>query len=257
MSQESIHPDEALIDAYLASELDDAARRDFERRMADDRALRAVVERQRRIDETLRHLFSTSTADPARLLEDAERRGADRRSWLKVAQAVLAVAAVIALMVTLWFALRDDRPSRRPLRQARSMTAEYQLRLSQGFAPDWVCETDQQFAATYFYRVGQGMLAHVPEGSKVELLGLSYGRNLSSSTIILHARVRGEPVLVFADRLDRAKEPPAACGPGLHRHRHEIGAVVFFEMSPHDAPEVVGLFREIEMPEEWKKTPVY
>lgn len=100
MNLENTHPDEAIW-AYLHGELDDAARADFERRLADDGALRVRCEQARRLDGIMH------TALPA------------------LGAAELADAALADQALAAWERDQDVREPAAPA--ARSVTARVRL----------------------------------------------------------------------------------------------------------------------------------
>ena len=256
-SRDNLGPkDDTRVDAYLDDQLDGDQRAAFERRLAKEPVLLESLDRQASIDRALKRIFAPPSE--SKVLQaiasagSSSKPGTRRLPWA----ALMAIAAVLVLAVTAWWMFDHEggSPKREPPR--RSLRAEYEVQRERGFEPAWVCKTDQQFASTFWYRLGQGMLMHTsPEG--VAALGLSYGRNLSRKTVLLLARVDGQPVLVFVDRLDNERSAPRQPPADLHLHRGQVGQLVLYEMSPIGEPRLIGLFYEPAMPQEWKSAPRY
>ncbi len=85
-----------------------------------------------------------------------------------------------------------------------------------GFVPEFVCTDPVEFARTVKDRFGTG-LGMKEQPPDIEVLGWAYadgyeGRVIGSKTLILMARVRSRPTLVFIDKLreDRALTDPGA-----------------------------------------------
>ena len=73
-----------------------------------------------------------------------------------------AVAAVLALGVLgvwrIWDFFQPKPPGEYPHRVRKPMHAAYWDKVASGFAPDWVCKTDEEFASTFERRLGQPLL---------------------------------------------------------------------------------------------------
>ncbi|MHC4428114.1 MAG: hypothetical protein ACYS0D_05860, partial [Planctomycetota bacterium] len=65
---------------------------------------------------------------------------------------------------------------------------------------------------------------------------------LSPKTVYLLGRARGQPVMVFVDRVeqDRPSTPPPETP--LRRWRKRIGKLVLYEVSPLEEPVFLNLF---------------
>ncbi len=219
-----------------------------------DRA-KHMVERQTSstepLDASLRRLFDPPppqrfdaiVADARRTLE---RRGPGRRLRR------LAVAAAIAggliggwLIVDASGRLSGRRGYEPP--PWRSFETVYRDEIAAGFQPRWVCETDEEFAATFGDRFGQKLLlAQLPD--EIQAVGLSYAHTLTRRTIHLLAQVQGQPVLVFVDQPGRGGEAAMTQAGGLSLHRRQLGRLVLFELSPFDEPLLLGGFYDPDAP---------
>lgn len=231
------HTAGSLLDRYCDGALPPEEHAAFERELARDESLRRRVELQSRIDASLQEAFADRPTA-------ARPRSSKRPFYRSPKLLLLAAMLLITLPIGIGY-VQYQRLARRPAPPPMlTMQTYYAEAVASGFEPDWACETDEEFAGTFGYRFGQPMLTHaMPEG--VELSGLAYGRVLSSRTVIVYARVRGEPVLLFVDRL--TKPPPTDPIPdGLHLYRRELGKVALYELSPLAEPYLLDHFYVVE-----------
>ncbi len=269
---------EPILDAYLHGGVSADERAAFERQTEGDDRLRAEVERQRALDAALGRLFVPPSADQmlarlhappaqngsvgAKLTRSSARPAAQPpqravRAWWWRGLAAAAAIALLAVGVR-WFVV--TRPSEPPgpviaASSTRPLAEVYRRQVADGFKPEWVCKNDQEFASTYWWILGQGMIvANLPEG--VEALGVDYGRAISPKTTLLLARVRGTEVLVFADRLEDDPGQPPPDG-GLNQFYRVVGGLVLYELSPLDRAYLLESFEQVDVPDEWKKSAPY
>lgn len=156
----------------------------------------------------------------------------------------LAVAAGLAIAAGggagyWWFVIGTAAPYRQP--------AEiYQAQAGNGFTPEWVCTTDEEFVRTVRDRFGEpGLLPMATMG--VEVIGWAYNTPvLSNRTATLMTRVDGREVLVLIDsaekdvNLRRAGEAMGA--PGLNLFKRRLGGLVLYEVTPLDSARVIPAF---------------
>lgn len=235
MNSEYDHmPVEQLLDLYCDDMLSPEQRERFDRALADDPSLGEQVELQRRVDAVLRGAFDPRTMQTESLTLRRRTLGS---------QPKLAVAAMLLFAVSIgiiYSHLRSGASVPEEPLAMQTMQDYYDQAVGDGFKPGWICEDDGEFARTFAYRLGQPVLASVmPDG--VKLLGLGYGRVLSSRTVTVFAQTKGKPVLVFAEPVT-APRSPAALRPGLNRYRRELGLVVLFEVSPLAEPHLLEHF---------------
>lgn len=257
---------EDLIEAYVGGRLDPGAATAFEIDLERDPELRAHVEMQRRIEASLGRLYAddelgdalpTSVAsDPAPALRLAGSPGQApppdaRGSWSGASPAralpiqrlkwYALAAAVVLGFGGVWSAyIHLTTPSFETFISPAELYATMEQR---GFAPEFVCTTDPEFAATIADRFGQGLL--VAATPAIQLVGWAYGNvyegtMISPNTLVLLTKVDGEDVVVLIDRAnaDRSLPDPAPeTGLGLFRRR--IGDLVTYEITPRSAPAVV------------------
>lgn len=238
------NPDDRL-DAYLDGALSGDDRRAFEARIAGDVGLGRDAVLQDRIDEALRRTYAAPDVEAILAGAERARHVHARRRWLiratRIAAAVLLGAA--AVLAVTW-AINPGGGKQGPVAfQILGLGPAYQKVIDDGFEPDWVCETDQQFARTYGYRLGQPLvLGALPAG--VRALGLSYSPAISADTIALLATVDGTHVVVFADHIHTVKHnPPAPPGQGLHVYQRRVGDMMLYEVSPLDTPRLLEAYR--------------
>ncbi len=222
-----------MLDAYIDEALSPDERRDFEAAIAADASLRADVELMRRMEQSIRRVYSPPAAsDVVERPGIGARRGSaismpSRRRLLGyAAAAVLLVAASITYRV--YFA--PAMPTITPIPPGSA----YTRLVNAGFKPEFVCTTDEEFEKTVRDRFGQGLLIEPSEG--LTLLGWGYGSGYSGTpltrdTLVLLARSNEAPVVVFMDHAKNDREIEQPKEPGLHLHKRRIGRLVLYEVS--------------------------
>lgn len=126
-----------------------------------------------------------------------------------------------------------------PVGPHRTMAEAYRHTVEEGFTSKWVCRDDREFALVFLDQFGDMLSMNFPLPTGVEALGLKYFDAISPRTISMLARVEGEPVMVFVDRLERDHDTVRDVPPGLTLHRRELGALVLYEITPHEEPTVI------------------
>jgi hypothetical protein len=239
------------LDLYLDGLLSPRERALFEAELAEDPALRAQVEWQRRVDDALRRAFAPPPAEsvlgpPAASKLDGRAgralppappgRKYASRSALRIAAAI-ALAAVAVWRLYGWISPRAARDPYAP--QAwRSLETVYRDKLADGFTVDWECKDDAEFQRTFRTRLGQPLLlATLP--ANIRSLGLGYCNSISERTVFLLARVDGQEVIVFVDRLDQDKPQPSPSDAKLRLFRREIDKLVAYELTPLPEAQVL------------------
>ena len=253
---DSAQPDR--LEAYLDDQMAQPEREAFERTLQTDADLRAQVEYQGKIDQTLRRLFvppppseeliaslrpAASEPSEAKIPTTAARG----KLWQMARLVSLTAAACLVWGWVGWFYLGPSDSVSRGY-AARPLAVIYLESVEQGFEPLWVCEDDRQFASTFLKRQGQGLLLRpLPKGT--QMVGLAYLKAIRGTTTTLMARVDGEPVMVFVERLDRDRAPPAPSDlSGLHLYRKELAGLVLYELTPLDSPHVMDFFYPVDVP---------
>lgn len=238
MSRDHTDPKIAqVLERYCDGELSPEHVGAFEQLLDKNAALRGQVELQRRVDAALCGLFGEERLTDALPLP--------RPPAFRLGR-VIAVAAVLLIAILLGVAyLQFGDSGRSPASYPQlTMQAYYDEAIAASFEPGWVCENDEQFAGAFDDRFDQPMLAGaLPDG--VELLGLGYGRVLSSRTVTVYARVHGRPVLLFVDRAARPL-PTEPLSDGLYRYHRELGGVAIYEVSPLSRPHLLEHFYLVE-----------
>jgi hypothetical protein len=251
------------LDAYLDGLLEGEELAAFERQIEQDAALRAEVQAQRGIDDALGRLFSrekaislrddpreartvafdgaTAPADPPLRLADAPRA---RVRWSLRSNILVGIAAMLAITFVGLYAtgllgpgyfFGNDRPIVQPW-------DVYTRKVSTGFNPDWVCESDEQFVKTTHDLWGESLLARGTD--LVQIVGWSYYEPVfSPSTGVLLTKVEGTEVIVVMDRVEKDRRLKAPQSSGLHLFRDVKGGVVVYEVTPFKEPRVIPLIR--------------
>lgn len=269
--------DELQLLAYMDDALDDEQRLTFEARLGAEDGLRQELEAYRRNDERLVAAFrdefgaglvddqvdgQTNGQSQAELIlsravaqlasqnetgeEAAERRqerSGNERSERRLFPVFLRAAAVLALLATVsWVVLPimvNDGQAERDYSLVPA-DAFYAYTVRNGFEPNWVCETDHEFATTFKERVGVPMLlANLPSASS--MVGLSYPNVMSNHDLAMLAESEGQQIIVFAERVDEIKATSSvlrshwideAKAKGLNWYEQRVGEVVLYELSP-------------------------
>lgn len=253
-------PRDGGIDAYCDGQLSEAERQVFERRMASDAQLRAEVERQGEIDESLLRIWAAPDADSVlgRILSESGGPGGVRTRGRAQGSGArrLAIAATIGIVtVGGWLGVRYWRLRAFDPYKPSTVEQVYAYEVATGLKAAWKCANDQQFATTFWKRFNQAMvLAQLP--ADVVWTGIDYAWSVEAGTTYVMAWVGGEPVIVFASRKEYAMEPALPPGSKLHLFRREDGLLVLHELTPLDRPRLLDLFKTIDMPDEWKRMPL-
>lgn len=237
------------LDLYLDGLLEGDDLAAFERDLAASPALRRQLEAQQRIDAELRRLFAY---DPARAASPqpeptaiagridgttvSTKRPAAPSPTIRRLR-LYAIAAVLLLALAGSWAAYVHLTT--PTFDKVLSPAEVYAMVDQ---PEFVCETDAEFAAAIDDRLGQPLVLAAAPG--IEAIGWAYGddyngRIVGRKTMVLINKVRGQKVLVFMDRRrdDRALDTPPSSG--LNLFRREVGDLVLYEVTPLDQPEVI------------------
>ncbi len=273
MSERPAHPEDPRLEPYLDDQLEDAERAAFERDVADQPELRGAVNLQRRIDAALGRLYDppdaqrvaaelarsngrasasgahadrttdANAASPGASTNDSPPRPFRSRAVMWRLAAMITLAAVGVVAIRLWLAPPPLATDPYPISETpRPMTEVYHAEVAAGFEPQWVCETDEEFAGWYRKQVGRPLtLAALPSG--VRAAGLSIDNVFSRRTIYLLAEVEGAPVIVFADRVENDETPRVPPDSDLRLFRRQLGGVVLYELTPLDQPYLLEHLR--------------
>lgn len=237
------------LELYLDDQLSGQERAEFERRLAADPSLSAMVARQRQLDANLRAQFAPppiAAADVERWLIDAAaiapatssgaHRWHDWRRWLSVAAACLLLIGI----AWGWRSWLEPGGKIRPYFASRPLTTLYAESVEEGFQPYYFCEDAERFAATFARRQQVPLeLAAMPPDRR--MIGLSYSGGFTRDTTAILCQVHDRPVVVYVDR--RAVDRPEIAQPDPNRnlfvHRRELGDLVLYEVSPFDNAKIL------------------
>ncbi len=214
-----------------------------------------MVERQtpssEPLDESLRRLFAPPPPQQLDAIAADARRMHERREPARKLRRLAAAAAIAGGLIGGWLIV--DTSGRLSGRRGyepppwRSFEMVYRDEIDTGFQPRWVCETDEEFAATFGDRFGQRLLL-APLPDEIQAVGLSYANTLTRRTIHLLARVQGQPVLVFVDQPGRGSAATMTQAGGLSLHRRRLGRLVLYELSPFGESLLLGRFYDPDAP---------
>lgn len=257
MNARGLEQFESPLDAYLDGLMSAEQRSAFERRLAEDEALRAELALQVELDKALVRRFDPPSAERAVAAVSAAAAKPSRRVLRLSSVNLLAAAALVALAgLGLWHWFYQDLTPDQAYWQKHNypLVTVYRYEAASGFKPDWICKNDQQFAGSIWARLGQPLvLAAVPPS--VKPVGLGYANSLSEDTMVLLATVKGDRVVVFIDRASHEPTEPISLldrfRTGLRSFRRKIGDLVLIEVTPHDAPAVLDLLKVPEQGEDW------
>lgn len=233
---------EDRFDAFLDGTLEGDARREMQSLVTDDPALQREVELQTKINVALHRCCKAP--DVERMLRKAggstpsgQRAGTLRRIGRMAAMILIGVTAALAVF---WFAVPGGRRTNVPSYEVIGIEASYQQLVGDGFKPEWRCETDEEFASTYRTQLGQALvLGQLP--ADIQMLGLSYSPAFSYNTIALLARVEGQPVIVYADRVESVEGVSVRFSdPAVHVFQRRVGDLVLYEVTEQDRPSILG-----------------
>jgi hypothetical protein len=234
---------ENRLDAFLDGTLSGDGVREMKARIANEPELKREAELQAQIDASLRRCCKAPDVEV--LLRKANGSMKPARSQPGLLYRIGRIAAMVVIGVTvvlavMWFVDPGGRPGDRTY-EVLGLEDSYLQLVGDGLTPEWRCETDEEFAATYRSRLGQALvLGSLPPG--VEALGLSYSPAFSFNTVALLARVDGQPVIVYADYAHAAGGvlPTLPAAPNVHVFERRIGDIVLYEVTPKDKPAILG-----------------
>lgn len=251
-----------MLDAYLDGMLEAADAAAFEKALADDPALRAEVEAQRSIDTSLSRLFHreapisfagpipdepTVSATTQLKLVGTEATPAPpelKKAWFaKSISPWSAVAAVLVFATIAGLYLGGVIDPDKWIRGGESLVAAndvYKRKVENGFEPDWVCETDEQFIKNTTDMFNEPLLIRSTDA--VKIVGWSYYEPvLSKSTAILLTVVDGKEVIVVMDKKENDRKLRLPKSSGLNEFSQVIGNAVLHEITPFDSARVLPL----------------
>ena len=253
MTSESGYQRDPTLDDYLDGLLDEESRRRFEEKLERDPDLRAQIERQDGLNDALSRMCAPTASRQERVFEAVRQAGTTAKTSVAPSGAIpfyrrrWVIAALLALsMVAAWplagvieqWRSADDGYGPKPW---TSVETYYRQTVQGGFKSEWICKDDAEFANTFKKRLRQPLLVATTTGPVVGL-GLGYANCLTPRTMTYLARVRGEPVVVFVDKLRNDTHPKLPPNSDLNLFRKELDQLVLYEVSPLAEPHVLKLF---------------
>jgi hypothetical protein len=244
------------LDLYCDGLLAGAELRAFEEQMASDPQLRAQVEAQKQIDDSLRRVLVAPEApsvprEESYSLKPSAFTRLRRSPWI-------AIAAMLIIGISAWrvwdvYYAQHTEELTYLGGPPRTMDTIYQVEKDRGFVPMWECKNDKEFATTFWKNLGSALTFRNPPPN-VASLGLSYGNTvgLSPQTVYMLFKIDGKEVIVFIDKKTNDQKPQLTT-PGMNLFRRETGEFVLYEMTPLEKPIVYEKFEPFNMPPEWMK----
>ncbi len=239
-------PNLDLIAAYLDGSLDPAKAQAFEKSLAQDPALQAEVQFQRRLDASLNRIFdfdgvAAPTEAPAPIPMPVAPPRATPSRWRLGAMVSIAAALLLALGLTYYFLNPADPNLIGPDQVYAKMQAV-------NFKPQWKCKDNQEFIDTVQKRLGEGLV--VPDDTPgLQVVGWAYSSSygqypISASTMILITKKDNDNVLLLVDRASSDRRLTVPKDSGLHIFRDTVGGLVLYEVTPRNEAVVIPVAKQ-------------
>jgi len=238
---------DSRIDAFLDHLLTEDEQELFLRESESRQELSSAMELQTRIDESLRRVFSfkqpkenlvTEITRPSELAKSGRLELGRRPNLIRLA---LAASLLLLAGIGIW-QFYQNRPIE-PVFQPRPLVEIYLDTVERGFKPYYECDDPQRFAQVFEMRhkIRLG-LADLPSGNR--MLGISYLGGLSRKTTAVLCEVENRKVIVFIDNVenDQPNVALAKSEPGLNIFSARKNRLIFYEVSPHPAPQLIDHF---------------
>lgn len=233
------------------------------RQTIDPKVLEKEEALQSNLDDSLKRMFAFKPLDAEAIAVQAAEAQApvdgevtlknpiqsrpqstSRPNWIKLA---IAASLLLAAGLVAWFVDGTGANQVTAIFVPKALTEIHTETVARGFDPYYFCKNDQRFADTFEARQGKPLaLAELPEGSR--MVGLSYPGGISGDTTAMLCEVDGKQVMVFVDVSgnDNLEIALKDNDPSLNVFVEEKNGLVFCEVTPHDAPEMIQHFRFIE-----------
>ncbi len=250
MTRDQRQPDTRL-DAYLDGVMTPAQCAEFEREIESDDDLRMQIKIQKEIDQAFRRLFQPPSAKEVpgvitdlRESEPYTLPPTTKRDWGAVPRRLAVAAALVAGVFGGWLTWNALQPSSvsNPYGPWRSIEVVYADAVANDMEPEWICDTEPEFANSIRNHFGQAAVIpfELPDG--MVALGLAYGNSISRRTVYLLAEVNDQPVIVFIDRVEADQGPTVNESSSLNLFKRRLGRLVLYELSPLEKPALLQLF---------------
>ena len=263
------------IDAYVDDQMPRETRLRFEEQLAREPALRDAVARQREIDQSLKRMFVPAAgagvgagagAGAEAILSQLNQqlvvpaangkvphaqsvpRNLQHPSARRFVRMPLAIAAALVFLVcgpfaiwNAWETFHQPKPAVYDVKPVRPLDIAYREEVDKGFKCDWECDSRDEFGAYFAARFGQPLVMQdVPAG--IANIGLKFTGGITPDTLSYMAKVNGQPVMVFTDKIEADHGQSLSDAKGLHLHKRTVGPLVLYEVSPLDKPTLLDLF---------------
>ncbi|MCX5688905.1 MAG: hypothetical protein NTV94_03805 [Planctomycetota bacterium] len=213
----------------------------FERELANNPALSAEVDLQRRIDQSIARQYSYPANSDTSLPEPKPIpfRPKAGPNWIRTG----ALGAVAACVTIACWMINPFEPAPVVVPQARLSACDVYTQLEMAnWVPSFKCKSDDEFVAAVAKRLGSGMLIPLSTVG-VTLDGWGYadgyvGSPLSKDTMYLLTHVGDQRVLVLMDlKKNDAPITKGACCTKVFRR--EVGPFVLYEITPNTEAKAI------------------
>jgi hypothetical protein len=237
----------------------------FEARLARDPVLAAGRDAQRRIDRGLRGLFVIppfvglpinghppgGTAHPANghPLTPAAPAGASHAGGWAALKSTLLSAKGLAIIGLVAAALLGAGGWLTYLR----FFADRQLSFDEVYSQQVrATAADASIGRDQVESFASATLGYTVRTKKapanVKLVSMTQAHVMSARTVVVHARVDGQNLLLLADHACHDVQASGGGSCELHRFRREVGGVVLYELTPLDKPVLLNLYDVLPPP---------
>jgi hypothetical protein len=246
------------IDAYCDDQMPADMRARFEEQIVHEPALRDAIARQREIDQSLKRMFTPALGAGADAIlaqltpQHAASNGkvhyaqqpVSRRKFVRMP---LAIAAALVFLLcgpfaiwNTWETFHQPKSIGDP-KPVRPLDVAYREEVKNGFNCDWECKSQSEFGAYFAAGFSQPLVMKDPPAEIVPV-GLKYTGGITPNTLTYMAKVQGQPVMVFTDKIESDSGQTLANPKGLHIYKRTIGPLVLYEVSPLDHSTLLDLF---------------
>jgi anti-sigma factor RsiW len=245
-----------LVERFVDGTLSDRERLVFEKSLETDAVLCEHVAMQRRVDAALRgklapselvlkHIAASVVAAEDPLSPAAASGQPEGSAILPAKKRVnwLRVAALVAVAVSGYFAYTTFLVpgGNSPTIQLVAPAIAFQREVSEGMQPYAVCTTSEEFATYTKTQLGVALKVRPVDG--LALIGWDYESVFSRRTVMLLAKYRDKPIVVFMDKVAHGHDNTCMAA---NESERVIGDVFLHEVRAADSPSMLDAFEEVK-----------